>query len=247
MKNSIQEFSEHLHNTRKADNTILSYERDLRKLQQFLEQQGVTDAVRVTETNLNSYMLDLERRGFAPATVSRNVAVIKRFFGYLTKRHRIPEDPAEELKPPRIERRTPETLSEQQVQSLLEQPDQNTAKGIRDWAMIALLYASGIHISEMLKLQLSDLNLVMGYLVCREQEKERILLLNEQAAYALKRYLKEGRSRIAGAADDGFLFLNCSGTPMSRQGVWKLLKSYGRSAGIAVEITPDILRHSHRN
>lgn len=246
MENQIQEFITYLHNTKKSSgNTEVSYERDLKKMMQYFEkEQNITDVKQITETNLNSYMLYLERKQFAPSTVSRSVASMRAFFQYLYKMHKIENDPTDALHPPKVEKKLPEILSVSEVDLLLNQPSEKTAKGIRDKAMLELLYATGIRVSELINLNIADINLTMGYIVCRDEEKERIIPFGAPAKKALQRYIKEERESFLRDDQEELLFTNCSGKAMSRQGFWKVLKSYAQAAGIEKDITPHTLRHS---
>lgn len=245
MINAIQEFIQYLHNVKKmSHNTEVSYERDLKKMNTWLNEQGIGSANRVTRTNLNSYMLYLEREQLAPATVSRSVAAIRAFFQYQVKEHQLAADPSEGLKPPKVEKKMPEILTVEEVDLLLAQPDDKSPKGIRDKAMLELLYATGIRVSELIHLNLSDVNMQLGYITCTEHEKDRIVPFGNTAKRALERYIKESRGALLSAREEVYLFLNCSGKPMSRQGFWKVLKGYVNQAGIMADITPHTLRHS---
>lgn len=245
MEKEIQDFIEYMHETRKsAGNTEVSYERDLKKMMQyFREECQVSEVDKVTETALNSYMLYLERSQFAASTVSRHVASMRAFFHYLYKLHKIDSDPAENLKPPKVDKKAPDILSVQEVDLLLNQPSGNSPKELRDKAMMELLYATGIRVSELIGLQLEDLNLRMGYIICHEGEKERIIPFGNMAKRALQTYLQTARKTFLKEESD-MLFTNRLGGAMSRQGFWKLLKAYAKEAGIDKDITPHTLRHS---
>ena len=156
----------------------------------------------------------------------------------------VAEDVAETLHAPKIEKKMPEILSTDEVVRLLEQPSGDTAKEIRDKAMLELLYATGIRVTELITLKLSDVNLQMGYIVCRDNGKERVIPFGNEAKSALIRYLEGTRSAMIKDAESEYLFANCSGQPMSRQGFWKLIKYYAKKAGIVADITPHTLRHS---
>lgn len=245
MGSAIQGFIQYLHNTKKSSgNTEVSYERDLRKLSQFLSDQGIEDITQVTATNLNSYMLYLERKRFAPSTVSRSVASIRAFYQYLVKTQEISENPSEGLHPPKVEKKLPEILTVEEVDLLLAQPNAETPKGMRDRAMLELLYATGIRVSELVHLVLSDVNMSLGFLTCRDSGKERIIPFGSVAKKALQAYLTEARPGFVTEESGDLLFTNCSGKMMSRQGFWKILKSYANAAGIQADITPHTLRHS---
>ncbi len=245
MEWEITNFLSYLHQVKKTSgNTELSYGRDLQKLQAFLADQNVTRVSEITTTYLNSYILYLERNGFAAATVSRHIAAIKAFFLYLVKSGQVAENVAESLKPPKVEKKLPGIMSMEEVARLLEQPAGEEPKEIRDRAMLELLYATGIRVTELISLQITDVNLQMGYLICRGGDRERVIPFGEKARKALLAYLDQARGRLLKSQGSSVLFVNCSGQPMSRQGFWKIVKCYAGKAGIAADITPHTLRHS---
>ncbi len=245
MEKEITEFISYLHNVKATSkNTELSYKRDLSKMEHFLEEQGITEAKKVTTTNLNSYILYLEKNKFAAATVSRNIASIKAFYHYLIKEGITTEDVSEVLKAPKIEKKIPEILSTDEVFRLLEQPQGNMPKDLRDKAMLELLYATGIRVTELISLTMSDVNLQMGFIICRDAHKERVIPFGTEAKKALLIYLNNARDNILTDKSEEILFVNCSGQAMSRQGFWKLIKYYAKKAGIVADITPHMIRHS---
>ncbi len=245
MEQAINSFMAYLHNVKRtSENTRLSYERDLHKLQAFLNESGITQVNRITRTNLNSYVLHLEKKQFAPATVSRNVASVKAFFHYMFKEHMIADDISEMLKAPKVVRKMPEIMSIAEVDRLLEQPSGVTPKELRDRAMLELLYATGIRVSELISLKLSDINLKMCFVICKDNSRERVIPFGNKARCALIEYLEQSRDAMLRDENQDILFVNCSGKPMSRQGFWKLVKSYADRAGMEYEITPHTLRHS---
>lgn len=244
MEKEITEFISYLHDVKKtSSNTEVSYRRDLLKMARYMYGQGVMDVRNVTSTNMNSFILYLEKKGFAAATISRSIASAKAFFLFLFKQGIVNEDPAEVLKAPKVEKKVPGILSTDEVVRLLEQPNGNTPKELRDKAMLELLYATGIKVSELITLELADVNIPLGYITCREGGKERIIPFGQAAREALENYLENARGSMV---EDGcpVLFTNCSGKPMSRQGFWKLIKFYVSKAGIEGDITPQTLRHS---
>lgn len=245
MKCEIQEFIDYLHNTRgTSKNTEVSYERDLKKLEQYLTEEGIETGEQVTSTVLNSYVLYMERRNFAASSISRSIASIRAFFQFLCQKNGWKENPAEKLKAPKIEKKLPDILTIEEVDLLLRQPKGNTAKGIRDKAMLELLYATGIRVSELISLKINNINLRLGYLTCSGGGRERVIPFGTTARQALENYLVKSREQLLGEGKSDFLFLNCSGKSMSRQGFWKVLKGYAASAGIQQDITPHTLRHS---
>ncbi|HJB33560.1 MAG TPA: site-specific tyrosine recombinase XerD [Candidatus Blautia merdipullorum] len=245
MKCEIQEFIDYLHNTRgTSKNTEVSYERDLKKLEQYLTEEGIETGEQVTSTVLNSYVLYMERRNFAASSISRSIASIRAFFQFLCQKDGWKENPAEKLKAPKIEKKLPDILTVEEVDLLLRQPKGNTAKGIRDKAMLELLYATGIRVSELIGLKVNDINLKLGYLNCSSGGRERVIPFGTTAKQAVENYMAKSRAQLLGEGKSDFLFLNCSGKSMSRQGFWKVLKGYAASAGIHQDITPHTLRHS---
>lgn len=245
MTQDIQNFIQYLHQVKNtSENTEVSYARDLKKMNQYLLTLGIHDASEVTATSLNSYVLFLEKEGRKPATISRSIASMKAFYHYMEKECRVAQDPSERLKAPKIEKKLPAILTPEEVTRLLEQLGGTSPKELRDRAMLELLYATGIRVSELISLKLQDVNLKMEYLTCSDSHKERIIPFGSIARDALGRYLKEGRPKLVGDDSEQWLFTNCSGQPMSRQGFWKLIKAYGKKAGIETEITPHMLRHS---
>ncbi len=245
MEKAIESFMTYLHNVKKmSENTRLSYQRDLNKFRVFLGTMEVNRIEDISRTNLNSYILYLEKNRFAPATISRNVASIKAFYHYLYKEHLVKEDISDCLKAPRVEKKIPEIMTIAEVDKFLAQPFADTPKEMRDKAMLELLYATGIRVTELISLKVSDVNLKMGFVVCRDNGKERVIPFGNQARNALINYLEHARGAMLISDEADTLFVNCSGQPMSRQGFWKLIKSYAMRAGISSEITPHTLRHS---
>ena len=245
MEYEVNAFITYLHNEKKiSENTEVSCKRDLTKLSAYLDGQGVTEVGKITFTNLNSYVLYLEKNKLSPATISRNIASIKAFYHFLYKGRWVTEDVAEGLKAPKIEKKAPEIMSMPEVVRLLEQPDTGSSKGIRDKAMLELLYATGIRVSELISLKLQDVNMQMGFILCRDAAKERVIPFGNKARSALLQYLEGSRSILIDDEESDILFVNCSGQPMSRQGFWKLIKHYAKKAGITADITPHTLRHS---
>ena len=228
MTSDIKSFVSYLRDVKKTSrNTEISYQRDLMQLKSFLEDKGITEVEKVTKTSLNSYILFLEKEGKATTTISRELASMKAFFNFMFKEGRIRKDPAELLKAPKIEKKAPVILSVNEVNALLDQ-----------------LYATGIRVSELIGLELSDLNMQVGYITCRDGQKERMVPFGKPAKQALSVYLEKGRSQLLKGKESQWLFTNCSGKAMSRQGFWKIIKYYGEKAGIQADITPHTLRHS---
>lgn len=245
MEHLINEFMEYLQNEKNiSGNTELSYRRDLKKMVAYFDQAGVQKMEEVTEADLKVYLGEMRKEKFAPSTISINIASIRAFFHYLLKKGIIREDPSEYLKAPKIQKKTPEFLTVEEVDRLLRQPSSDTGKGIRDKAMLELLYATGMRVSELLNLQTEDINLSFGYVICHDSEKERVLPIGNVSRDALVRYMDKARKLFVKDTKETALFTNCSGKAMSRQGFWKVLKGYAEAAGIHRDITPHTLRHS---
>ena len=245
MVTEINEFVKYLREVKKTSkNTEVSYQRDLLQLASYLEAQGITDVEKVTKTSLNSYVLYLEKEGRATTTISRTLASMKAFFHYEFGVGRIRRDPAELIKAPKIEKKAPTILTVEEVNSLLEQPNGDSPKEIRDKAMLEVMYATGIRVTELIDLNVEDVNLELGILKCTSAKKSRVIPLYPAALRALSVYLKEVRLLMVDDPGEQALFVNVGGARMSRQGFWKILKSYQEKAGIEKDITPHTLRHS---
>ena len=245
MEKNICDFIEYLHEKKNVShNTEISYQRDLKKLEEYLYGCGIEKLENVRETDLQRYISERKKENYASATVSRNIASIRAFFQYLLRVGIIKEDPSENLKPPKVERKIPQILSVQEVDSLMSMPNTNTAKGMRDKAMLEMLYATGMRVSELLRLKVSDLNLQFGYVICHGEEHERIIPIGNTCREILEQYMQASRGALIKNKEESALFTNCSGKAMSRQGFWKILKGYAAAAGIHHDITPHTLRHS---
>ena len=245
MLEDIKLFVKYLHEEKKVSkNTEISYQRDLIQMAAFLEENGITDVEKVTKTSLNSYILYLEKEGKATTTISRVLASMKAFFHYEFCEGRIKKDPSELIKSPKVQKKAPVILSVEEVTNLLNQAGGTTPKELRDKAMLELLYATGIRVSELLHLTLDDVNLSVGYINCRDENKERMVPFGKMAKQALVEYLEKARGVLVKDSQSPWLFTNCNGNPMSRQGLWKIIKYYGEKAGIQEELTPHVLRHS---
>ena len=241
MEQVVDSFIEYLHNIKKtSENTTMSYRRDLYKWVSYMAEQGVHTPQDVTEKQLKEYVAFLEVQQFKATTISRSVASLKAFYHYLFKNHLVNDDITENIRAPRIEKKMPEIISVEETICLLEQPSGDTPKELRDRAMLELLYATGIRVSELISLTIKDVDMKTGVLNC----KERVIPFGTKARRALNKYLEGGRDAMLSDYESELLFVNCSGSSMSRQGFWKLIKGYARKAGIDAEITPHTLRHS---
>lgn len=246
MEKELDAFIAYLHDVKRtSENTELSYHRDLLKFCRFMEEEKhVTTAADVTQQHLEDYLVYLNSCQFKAATISRNIASIKAFFHYLSEENQIRENIARNLKAPKLEKHLPGILTMAEVSSLLDQPKGSGDKEIRDKAMMELLYATGIRVSELISLRISDVNLKMCTITCHDQDRARMIPFGHQAKAALQKYLEKVRVHMAQEDAQDILFVNCAGEPMSRQGFWKLIKHYAKKSGIAADITPHTLRHS---
>ena len=243
MRQKIDEYITYLIDVKgSSQNTVQSYRRDLVKMQKFFETNGVTEVSEVNSTLVRSYVLYMEDEKMSSATVSRSIASIRSFFIYLLERGLVTGNPTEGIKPPKVEKKVPETLTIEEVTVLLEQPSGNSPKEVRDKAMLELLYATGLRVSELVSLKASDINLSLSYIDCHDRNKSRVIPIENAAKSALSRYLVEVRPSMCHNSE--YLFTNIKGEEMSRQGFWKLIKAYAKKAGINKDITPHMIRHS---
>lgn len=245
MEQNIVDFTEYLRNEKKSsENTVLSYARDLKGFCRFMKESGVLDPAKVNRTNVMAYVYELQKQRKAGTTVSRNIASIRSFFQFLQRKGVVTENPAADLELPKVEKKVPEILSLDKVELLLEQPSGDEDKEIRDKAMLELLYATGIRVTELISLRVEDINLPLEYIRCGSDTKSRIIPIGAQAKVSLRRYLDKVREHMLLRPDEEVLFVNCNGKPMTRQGFWKIIKAYAKKAGIEEDITPHMLRHS---
>lgn len=244
MGEHIELFIRHLSDVRgKAENTIQCYKRDLLQFENYCKDQGITDSRNVTSVLLNSFILRMENSGKKPATVSRMIVSMKSFFQYLMDIRVIDGNPAVDLKPPRVPKKVSTDLDESAMIRLRKQISGTSPKELRDRAMLELLLATGIHVAEILSLRTEDVNLQFDFIVCHGGGRERIESFGREAKEALVLYLQKGRRYFVAEEEAAVLFTNCIGQPMSRQGLWKLMKYYGAKAGIKKELTVAALRH----
>ena len=246
MEAQIESFIEYCHNVKGTSrNTELSYRRDLYQLADFLRAQyQMTRVEDLTATALYGYIRFLEKKQRKAATISRNIASIRAFCHYLVREGVLMMDVSETLKAPRVEKKLPGVLSPEEVERLMDAVQGTSPKELRDKAMLELLYATGIRVSELIGLKLSDVNLKLSFLFCTEQNRQRTVSFGNKAKAALEAYLQHGRQALVAEETQQALFVNCAGKPMSRQGFWKLIKYYAKKAGIVEDITPHTLRHS---
>jgi integrase/recombinase XerD len=245
MQDVISEYEDFLVNQKKASqNTVSSYMRDIRQFSAYLAQHTDVEPVDAHRETIATYLQWLTDQGKSPATVSRSLASIKSLYNFLLSQERIEENPAAEIQSVKAEKKLPQILTGKEVELLLEQPKCTDMKGYRDKAMLELLYATGIRVSELISLNVSDVSLDGGFIKCTNKDKERIIPLYPAAIKALSDYIKDIRPNMIASYDETALFVNLSGERMSRQGFWKIVKHYQETAHIEKDITPHTLRHS---
>ncbi|MBO4854596.1 MAG: site-specific tyrosine recombinase XerD [Oscillospiraceae bacterium] len=245
MTDYIDAYQMYLQNEKHAsDNTVSSYLRDLHQFRSWLANHGATDLRRVKKDQISRYLEDLSGHGKSPATVTRSAASVKSFYAYLFSNGLIRSNPAKNVSSVRVERKYPEILTNREVELFLDQPRCTDEKGYRDHAMLELLYATGIRVSELIGLNIDDVNLPAGFIRCESKGKERMIPLYQAAVKALQDYIRDIRPRIISDTDEPALFVNMNGERMSRQGFWKIIKYYQEKAEITKDITPHTLRHS---
>lgn len=242
----VQEFINYLSAERGlAQNTLESYGRDLRQFQAFLTNEHLDLVKQANRAAIFSYLQNLQLKGRAVSTISRNLAAIKSFYQFLVREKYIDKDPSANLESPKLEKRLPKILSVAEVEELLKQPNSFLPTGMRDRAMLELLYATGIRVSELISLNISDVNLDMGYLKCYGKgAKERIVPVGSIAVKCVQEYINKGRPKLIRTYDEPALFVNHHGNRLTRQGFWKIIKKYAQEAHINKDITPHTLRHS---
>ena len=226
-----------------ASNTLSSYLRDIRQFLNYLSDNGLTPE-QAGQSDLERYTKHLTAQGKSQATVTRSIASLKSFYNYLLVEGYVASNPAKTITSVRAERKLPQILTSKEVDLFLEQPECNDAKGYRDKAMLELLYATGIRVSELINLDLCNLNLSASIIRCESRGKERMIPLYPSAVRALTVYVEKIRPQMLEQPDEPALFVNLNGRRMSRQGFWKIIKYYQEKAGIKKDITPHTLRHS---
>ncbi len=245
MLDLIKAYENYLTKVKQAsDNTVFSYIRDIRQFSDWLNSYAGTDIVDATQLNIRAYLSHLEELGKSSSTTSRCIASLKNFYAYLVSSGFVEETPVVDVHIDRGEKKLPQILTSKEIELLLAQPVCVDAKGYRDKAMLEVMYATGIRVSELIDLNLDDVNLDQGVVMCAKAKKSRIIPLYPAALRALRTYIKDVRSAMISDPKENALFVNVSGARMSRQGFWKILKHYQDTAGIEKEITPHTLRHS---
>jgi len=245
MEALVQEFVDFLEKDKRLSlNTLQSYRRDIEQYFSYLHEINLHNIANTNKTTVITYLLYLQKKGRATSTISRNLASIRSFYQYISKCKLIDHDPTAELESPKVEKKLPQILSPEEVELLLEQPQCVDLKGYRDKAMLELLYATGIRVSELIQLDIEDLNIDMAYIRCCKGTRERMIPIGSMAINALKEYLSKSRPLLVQNEDEKALFVNINGSRLTRQGFWKIIKQYKNQAKINKDITPHTLRHS---
>lgn len=242
--NLVEKFLGFLQNDKKlSENTLQSYNRDIKLYCNYLNEKNL-DMVTTDGEEIKGYLENLKEKGRAVSTVSRNLASLRSFYQYLHRAKIISEDPTLDIESPKIERKPPKILTSEQIELLLDQPKCVDLKGYRDKAMLELVYATGIRVTELISLNISDVNLEDNYIKCVGKTKERIIPIGKLAVDALREYVEKSRNVLLKDENDKALFVNINGHRLTRQGFWKIIKQYKTQANIDVDITPHTLRHS---
>ncbi len=239
----LGQYGKYLNKNNIHKNTASAYFSDAEKFIDYLYEKRIKNIKKADKKVLSSFIKQLEKGKKSPSTIARNIASMRYFFEYLLSNGLVKENPALLLKPPKIERNLPETLTSDEVTKFLDQPSGDDAKSIRDKAMLEVLYATGIKATELIDLNLGDVNASIGYIRCRKGNEERIIPLGRPSLLALENYLNTTRKNIA-KDGEAALFVSMNGNRMTRQGFWKIVKFYAENAKIEKHITPKTLRHS---
>ena len=244
MEKQIKLFLKFIETEKKlSSNTLQSYNRDLQQLREYLSDVEVR-YTHVHEEHIKNYISELEKMGKKSSTISRNIASIRSFFQFLVRKGKISKDPTEKIQSPKIEKRVPSVLTAKEVELLLEQPKDIDLKGTRDKAMLEFAYATGMRVTEIISLNVEDINLEEEYVICKNGARERTIPLGKICKKALQEYLEDARNAMIKSDDEQALFVNVNGKRLTRQGFWKIIKYYKEQAHIDKDITPHVLRHS---
>ena len=244
MEKQINNFLEFLQKDKKlTDNTLQSYKRDINQYEEYINKKQL-DYSKADETTIKNYLDYLQENGKKTSTVSRNLASIRSFYQYEVRVKDINEDPTANVQSPKIEKRIPNVLSTKEVELLLEQPTDTDLKGIRDKAMLEFAYATGMRVTEIISLNIEDVDLKEGTVMCKNGSRTRTIPLGKMSLDALKEYIEDARNILVKTEKEQALFVNLNGRRLTRQGFWKIIKYYKEQAHIEKDITPHVLRHS---
>lgn len=244
MEKQVKLFLDFLKDDKKlSDNTLQSYRRDIEQYEKYVSDNKI-NYLKVTEETILEYMEYLREENKKESTISRSLASIRSFYQYLIRVKKIKKDPTMTIESPKISKRTPNILTSKEVELLLDQPKDVDLKGTRDKAMLEFAYATGMRVTEMISLDIDDVKLDEGYVVCRGRSKSRNIPLGSMSLKALKEYIDDARPYLIRDESEEALFVNVNGTRLTRQGFWKIVKYYKEQAHIEKDITPHVLRHS---
>ena len=244
MERQIKLFLKFIETEKKlSNNTLQSYRRDLIQFEEYLSENKVR-YTNVHEEHVKNYISELTKMGKKPSTISRSIASIRSFYQFLVRKGKVKVDPTEKIQSPKIEKRVPSVLTSEEVELLLEQPKDADLKGIRDKAMLEFAYATGMRVTEIISLNVEDVHLDEGYVVCKNENRTRNIPLGKMCEKALKEYLNHSRNVLIKNDKEKALFVNINGRRLTRQGFWKIIKYYKEQAHIEKDITPHVLRHS---
>ena len=244
MEKQVKLFLDFLRDDKKlSDNTLQSYRRDIEQYERYVDANKI-NYIKATEETILEYMEYLRKENKKESTISRSLASIRSFYQYLIRIKKVKKDPTMTIESPKITKRVPNILTSKEVELLLDQPKDVDLKGTRDKAMLEFAYATGMRVTEMISLDIDDVKLDEGYVVCRGQNKARNIPLGSMSLKALKEYIEEARPYLIREEDEEALFVNVNGTRLTRQGFWKIVKYYKEQARITKDITPHVLRHS---
>lgn len=244
MKELLAEYETYLRNEKLAENTLNSYVRDMEAFFSYLRDNKIKSALNVKRITIDAYIENLKDLGRANSTISRTAAALRKFYRCMQMKDKINNNPALEVEVPRVKKKIPEALTTREIVKLLNQPKTTDLKGIRDKAMLELLYATGIKVSEIITLSVRDVDIKGGMLSCSSVKNERYIPIGKEAVEALDNYIKKARMYMVKDTKVKNLFVNCSGTPLTRQGFWKILRGYAQDAGIKTQINAQTLRNS---
>ena len=244
MERQLKYFFDFLENDKKlSDNTLQSYKRDLKQFKRYIEACEI-NYNHVKEEDIKDYIKELQEEGKKASSISRCIASIRSFYQFVLKRKKIKVDPTANIQSPKIEKRVPSVLTSKEVELLLDQPKDVDLKGTRDKAMLEFAYATGMRETEIISLNIDDVNLEEGYVTCKTGNKQRTIPLGTMSLNALKEYVDDARDVLIKNDDEKALFVNVNGGRLTRQGFWKIIKYYKEQAHITKDISPHVLRHS---
>ncbi len=244
MEKQIKLFLEFLQSDKKlSENTLQSYKRDIIQFEEYLSNNRINYA-KIDQEEISNYLKYLQEIGKKTSTISRSLASIRSFYQFLIRTRKIKRDPTEEIQSPKVEKRVPSVLTAQEVELLLDQPKDVDLKGTRDKAMLEFAYATGMRVTEIISLNIDNVNLETGYVTCVTGSKTRNIPLGTLSLNALKEYIEKARGLLIKNDKEKALFVNINGKRLTRQGFWKIVKYYKEQAHITKDITPHVLRHS---